>query len=265
MGTPVDQRPGFEPVLIESEEHDPLHLVRYIDTDKVFEFCTRCGGTGEYSFNPLDGTRCFGCSGRGFGKATTVADAVRRAKARRKAQRRRDAKRAAEVAQQVEAAREWREGHPALVAALEKLGEHDTFLGDMAAQVQYKPLTERQTVAALEAVERVRQRLAVQEKRHVLGHLGEIGKPIELTVILQRTRYFPAERFDRSGRFLVTMHTPEGHIVKTWNTGAFGVEATDALEREPERPTWTIRGTVNEHGEYNDTPETTLTRVKRVS
>ena len=25
--------------------------------------CSRCGGTGEFSYNPLDGTRCFKCRG----------------------------------------------------------------------------------------------------------------------------------------------------------------------------------------------------------
>lgn len=28
------------------------------------ETCARCGGTGEYSFNYRDGTRCYGCNGR---------------------------------------------------------------------------------------------------------------------------------------------------------------------------------------------------------
>lgn len=27
--------------------------------------CTRCGGSGQYSFNLLDGTKCYGCSGTG--------------------------------------------------------------------------------------------------------------------------------------------------------------------------------------------------------
>lgn len=27
--------------------------------------CTRCGGTGRYSFNQMDGDRCYGCQGRG--------------------------------------------------------------------------------------------------------------------------------------------------------------------------------------------------------
>lgn len=27
--------------------------------------CERCKGSGHYSFNPVDGTRCYGCTGRG--------------------------------------------------------------------------------------------------------------------------------------------------------------------------------------------------------
>lgn len=29
------------------------------------QYCGRCGGSGHYSFNPMDGTKCFGCSGTG--------------------------------------------------------------------------------------------------------------------------------------------------------------------------------------------------------
>ena len=28
--------------------------------------CTRCGGGGKYSFNQMDGDRCYGCSGTGL-------------------------------------------------------------------------------------------------------------------------------------------------------------------------------------------------------
>jgi len=28
--------------------------------------CSRCGGCGEYSFNMIDGTRCYGCGGSGL-------------------------------------------------------------------------------------------------------------------------------------------------------------------------------------------------------
>lgn len=30
------------------------------------ETCGRCGGSGSYSYNAFDGTRCYGCAGRGW-------------------------------------------------------------------------------------------------------------------------------------------------------------------------------------------------------
>lgn len=30
------------------------------------ETCSRCGGTGRYSYNQMDGDRCYGCGGKGF-------------------------------------------------------------------------------------------------------------------------------------------------------------------------------------------------------
>ena len=32
---------------------------------KLTPVCDRCGGSGQYSFNQVDGTRCFGCNGVG--------------------------------------------------------------------------------------------------------------------------------------------------------------------------------------------------------
>lgn len=38
--------------------------------------CGRCGGSGHYSYNQLDGTRCYGCNGSGY----VLTDAGRAAK-----------------------------------------------------------------------------------------------------------------------------------------------------------------------------------------
>lgn len=32
---------------------------------KIRNICSRCGGSGHYSYNQMDGTRCYGCSGTG--------------------------------------------------------------------------------------------------------------------------------------------------------------------------------------------------------
>lgn len=52
---------------------------------EVFETepCSRCGGSGRYSFNLMDGDLCYGCNGTGFkwttkgGKAWKKFDAMR--------------------------------------------------------------------------------------------------------------------------------------------------------------------------------------------
>lgn len=257
----IIERPGWEGVTVS----DGIPLARHLDTGKVFDLCSRCGGSGQYSFNPLDGTRCFGCNGRGYGKETTIEDAERRARNRVKARARREAKAAAEAEAQQVAAKTWIEEHPALVRGLAQYAEHDDFLADLNARIEQRPLSDRQVIAALDAIERTRTRLADQEARRDLGHLGTLNEKLTVEVTILRAKYFPSQQWNRAGRYLVTMRTQEGHILKTWNSGVFGDLAIDALEREPERPRWTITGTVQEHGEYNDTPETTLTRVKRVS
>jgi hypothetical protein len=40
--------------------------------------CTRCGGTGEYSYNPMHGTTCFKCRGRKV-QASRAGAAARKA------------------------------------------------------------------------------------------------------------------------------------------------------------------------------------------
>lgn len=42
--------------------------------------CKRCGGSGSYSFNLLDGTKCYGCNGSGFQMVDLAAVAKRQAK-----------------------------------------------------------------------------------------------------------------------------------------------------------------------------------------
>jgi hypothetical protein len=50
----------------------------------IFETCLRCGGTGHFSYNPMDGTICFGCRGH-RGQWVEKADHDRRAANRVKA------------------------------------------------------------------------------------------------------------------------------------------------------------------------------------
>lgn len=45
--------------------------------------CNRCGGSGSYSFNQIDGSRCYGCNGKGHvaPKARDMADMLEAAEA----------------------------------------------------------------------------------------------------------------------------------------------------------------------------------------
>jgi len=61
--------------------------------------CTRCGGSGSYSFNLTRGTVCFGCEGAGF----VMVDATKHAKAKT-AKALRDAKQAATMTRRMELA-----------------------------------------------------------------------------------------------------------------------------------------------------------------
>lgn len=54
--------------------------------------CTRCGGSGHYSFNLKDGTVCYGCNGSGFQMRDLKKDAA--------AAKRKEAKQAAAAARQ---------------------------------------------------------------------------------------------------------------------------------------------------------------------
>lgn len=67
--------------------------------------CTRCGGSGSFSFNLVHGTTCYGCRGAGF----VIVDAKAHVK-KLAAQAKRDAERAATKARREElAAIVWQE------------------------------------------------------------------------------------------------------------------------------------------------------------
>lgn len=68
---------------------------------KTKQTCSRCGGSGKYSFNMLDGDVCYGCRGRGFQMVDVAALARKQAAAM---QREVAASRAAEQYKQAMAA-----------------------------------------------------------------------------------------------------------------------------------------------------------------
>lgn len=257
----IDQRPGWAPV---RELDGEVLLVRHLASGRVYEYCPRCGGSGQYSFNMIDGTVCYGCFGKGHGKETTVEDAVRRGKNRIRARAKREVKAQAKAEEAAREAEAFRDAHSDLMFHLTTLAPHSGFLEELRDKAQFRPLTEKQVAAAEQAVRSVQERLLQTAKRRELGHLGVEGEKIEVQVVLLRAQYLPAERFDRSSSYLVLMRSTEGHILKTFSSGDFGRYADEALaagvshRAEP----LTIVGTVKKHDTYNDEPQTLLTRVK---
>jgi hypothetical protein len=52
-------------VLHKDDDRDLLRLQSRMVGVGLFSFCSRCGGCGRYSFNQIDGDRCYGCGGSG--------------------------------------------------------------------------------------------------------------------------------------------------------------------------------------------------------
>jgi hypothetical protein len=67
--------------------------------------CTRCGGTGRFSFNLRDGTKCYGCEGAG----TVTVDEKKHARGLAAAEKRRADALAKQAAREVIAAEVWAE------------------------------------------------------------------------------------------------------------------------------------------------------------
>lgn len=236
----------------------------------TYDTCKRCGGGGVYAYNSWENDdTCYGCNGDGLGALTTPEDITRRAINRDKAAAAKEAKRVREVAARDAKIAEFKSANADLWAILEthlpklEVCEYSgypsrwaatTFLAKLAVQVedQYKPLTDRQIEAAWTAI---RKRQAKDEAATAAGHLGEVGDKIQLQVTVTRRRTFETQ-FGMQA--LVGMRTEAGHELVTFTSGAFGwaVEEGQTLE---------IKGTVKEHGHYQDIPQTTLFRVKAVA
>lgn len=248
-------------------------------TGRIYEICKRCGGSGHYSFNLMDGTVCYGCNGNRVTGETTEADAIRKAENRAKARDRRAAKAEAEAAKAREVIATWREANAELVAALEPFAiKYDaegyvamadspvvnSFLADLASQANYRPLSPKQIEAAWAALQRQAdkdaQKAAQKATRQAAGHVGTVGEKIETTVKVLFVKDIE-NVFNGIVRtsWLVTMETAEGNVLKSFSTGAF---VDEALNIKGTEQTVTITATVKDHTEYNGEPQTMIKLVK---
>lgn len=217
--------------------------------DYVFETCHRCGGTGEYSFNPMHGTTCFGCSG-GRGRWVTKADSDRRARNRELDAARRERKaRAFEAG----AAARWNalvDAHP-LLAELsyrlntvpgaayggilgELLGKFERFGSLSEEQIAFAEKLIRDDMAAeVELERRAAEKRAAQAVR-VNAAIGEEGDRLDFTGTVR----FTTEGSNAFGGWtLIVIDTPDG-AVKWFASGHWDLARGETV---------TLRATVKEH------------------
>lgn len=254
-------------------------LVAVIVGGTWYEPCHRCGpGLGEHSHNG-EHNRCYECGGVGWNlaKTTTEAEALRKAVNRAKAAVRREAKRAAEaakfLAEKAEKMAAFTAAHPGLAEALAPhLPEFETEPAwwdasvlvkhyyaprtklaayAVALLVEEKPLSE---AAAAHAEAMMATAAAKVATAAAAGHLAEVGKRVTVEVTVTYAQGFEGTY---GMRYLVSMTTEAGHVLKTWSTGEFGWQAEKGAKA-------TVKATVKAHGEYQGAPQTELTRVALV-
>ncbi len=270
--------PGtYTPAGSESFELTELHIGNEIVGveihGEVYDPCKRCVVGGHYSFNGVDSI-CYGCHGYSHGKATTEDDIVRRYIARQKAAERRERQAREAAEKQAAELRAWEELHADIAEALKahrspvdpegyadfSFTPKDRFLTSLADQATYKPLSEKQTAAAVAAFARLREqdekRAARDGIKIAAGHWGEVKKRDTVVVTVNKIIVIDGEW---GATFLVIMTSAEGHSLKTFASGGSAF-VTDAIEAEKDGQPLKIKATVKEHGEYNGVPQTMLTR-----
>lgn len=234
---------------------------------EVYKPCKRCGGEGQYSYNTMDGSICYGCWGDGLGAEITWDAALKLVKAREARQRAADRKVMRQAWDEAHAWDAWYGTRTGLIAALlaqprdEHTNEYRTdFLGKMATLVRMaQPLTEKQEAAVARTVGQRAERI---EAKQAAGHWGAEGKRAEVDVTIRSAKDFEG---DYGVRYLVIMETADGQTLKTWASGSFGWTADQMVRDADGKPvTARIKATVKAdggHTEYQGTPQTEVQRV----
>lgn len=238
--------------------------------------CPRCGGSGHYSYNQMDGTRCYGCNGAGKVALNVrwYTDKQRAAmdKANERAAEKRHEKAAA--AAKAKLGPNWNgfgdeNGHITVVLGntydikneLKAAGAHFKVFGwfftnetPVVVPEGYETLEltweQCSTDGIVKSEAEIKSMIADMVRKPSLSNFqGEIGK--KLTFVAKVTR-----AFELDGRYGVSyMHTFEDNDgnVYVWTTTTQCLEVGKNFE---------ITGTVKDHSVYNDVNQTVMTRCK---
>lgn len=247
---------------------------------KVRGKCPRCGGSGHYSYNQIDGTKCYGCMGSGIKLMTvrwyTEAERARqdraaekRAEKRAVAQEQRRIKFAARnafgfgeagfitlVRGDNDAIKEWREDHPGLIwfnmifkwYAPSKNELSDLPEGITTIRLNWTDVRDESDEEDLQMKDNdfvtayVNSLTAVPSKSE---YQGTVGEWMTKDVTIKRNLAFE----NRYGTTHMHIMEDEAENVYVWNSSSKSIE---------EGKTVTLKMKVKEHKDYNGVHQTVV-------
>ena len=262
--------------------------------------CPRCGGAGGADAWKFTGWTCYECGGTGQSDKPTIIkiytpeyEEKLRAQREKRAEKRRLA-RLAEIREHMDEVYEakgfgadgrlWAVVEPNSYDIREELKaagakwmpgtSHWTFRERpdqwQTVEIRFEELYEiNETWGTVDWIDGVDGKALVQSKipqkedEPVSEYVGEIGKRIELEVVLKDTRSWlvPSYRpWEGDTMQVMYRFLDEAGNVLIWKTTGFGLDA----DKYPDGTALTLRGTVKEHSEYRGTKQTVLTRCKAV-
>ena len=240
--------------------------------------CSRCGGSGQYSYNQMDGTKCYGCMGSGLQRkdrrVLTEKEQASRDRAKAKAKAAKEVQQEANRVEHIRMAKERRiekygfaNGIIYIVAARDTYEIHD----ELKAQgARYQPQTgwyfteptssvATVTLTAAEALDADNQwvdnveeivRAKVAAVVPASQYQGEIDQKLTVTATYKRSHSYSTQ-FGTC--CIYTFVDAQGNIY-VWHTGSY-VTCNEGDHV-------TLQGKVKDHTEYRGEQQTVLTRCK---
>lgn len=211
-----------------TEVRDAGHEINDFAEAKVN--CTRCGGSGTYSFNLMHGTVCFGCGGRKY-SWQPVEQVAKRLRNRAAAAARRETKRANAKAQGLIDGRARLDADPELKAAM--AGSKNTFIHSIACRLMLNgTISEKQAASVIKARagERKYEAAKAESAERATGiPVNLLGKRSRIEGRVTGAKWKTTEWGD-SLRVTLTIETPEGGEYRL--NGTLPSKVMDALRQE---------------------------------
>lgn len=244
--------------------------------EKVIIICSRCGGDGNYSYNEVDGTICYGCQGSGVNiverRILTEKEKEQREKAKQRREEKKEFERQQAEQEKENKIKEYIENNPIIYIAIDKDSYNKK---DMLKQNGYKWLTwywvghkqveevETISVNTEEVIneygnivdtiinDKVREyKKSLEEPNNTKNEwYGSEGDKIEKEVTIEG-------RFGYDTQYgwvnITIMKDAEGYTYKWSSKNYLGEKGTKK----------NIKATIKDHEEYKGQKQTVLTRVK---